>query len=107
MVHFKNLVLLSALAAVYQNNEDSKQVISIISVGVALAYFCGILSSHIFLHFCRTEEFKKIARKKFSCHSRGESSWLLDDKGSMIKQLVEPTESEVCLRRESLICSQK
>ena len=38
-----NLVLLSALAAVYQNNEDSKQVISIISVSVALAYFCGIL----------------------------------------------------------------
>ena len=98
---YLNLGLLSGLAAVYQNNENQKQMVTIISVCVAFALFSGILLLHIFILFRCTERFKKIA-KKFGNNASEESGRLLEDEG---EQLVEPTTSEVCLRRESLIYS--
>ena len=49
---FLNLSLLSALAAVFQNDDNSEQVVTIISVSVALATFTGILLFHVFLRVC-------------------------------------------------------
>ena len=98
-----NLVLLSALAAVYQNSENQMQLITIISVSIALALFCGILLFHVVI---RLKEIKKLAHKKFGHHSRAETSLLLQDEGNIVEQRVQPTASEVCLRRESLIYSQ-
>ena len=93
---FLNLGLLSALAAVYQDDASNEQVVTIISVCVALVTFTGVLFFHMLLYFhhnfikCfnKNEEFKR----------------LLEDEGNdTVEQLVEPTSSEVCMRRESLI----
>ena len=50
---FLNLGLLSALAAVYQNNHFNEQVITIVSISAALVTFIGILLFHIFQRFCQ------------------------------------------------------
>ena len=97
-----NLGLLSALAALYQNNENKEQVITIISVSVALVTFIGILLFHIFLCLRHTKRIKNLF-KKFGRNASEESVSLLEDEGGIVEQLVEPTTSEVCLRRESLI----
>ena len=88
-----NLGLLSALAAVYQNDYNSEQMVTIISVSVAFITFIGVLLFHVFLRF----------RYKFSnyCNKNEESESLLISTAE--QQLVEPTQSEVCMRRESLI----
>ena len=88
-----NLGLLSALAAVYQNDYNSEQMVTTISVSVALITFIGILIFHVFLRF----------RWKLSnyCNKNEESESLLTSTAE--QQLVEPTQSEVCMRRESLI----
>ena len=101
---YLNLGILSALATVYQNNENQKQMVSIISVSAALVLFCGILLFHVFLRFRRTKRLKKML-KKFGRNASEESERLLEDEGGTVEQLVEPTTSEVCLRRESLIYS--
>ena len=93
-----NLGLLSALAAVYKNNVNNEQVVTIISVSVALVTFIGILLFHVFLRFHRTKRFQNML-KKFGRNASEESERLLED---IVEQLVEPTSSEVCLRRESL-----
>ena len=100
-----NLGLLSALAAVYQNNEHQKQLVTIISVSIALVSFGGIVLFHVLLRLSHTKYFNKIFSKRFACcGSREESMSLL---GSMAEQHVQqPTVSEVCLKRESLIYSQ-
>ena len=46
---FLNLGLLSALGAVYQNDKKNGQVVTIISVSVALVTFVGIIVYHMFL----------------------------------------------------------
>ena len=51
---FLNLGLLSALAAIYQNDDNNEQVITIISVSVALVTFVGVLLLHIFYAFVTT-----------------------------------------------------
>ena len=100
-----NLGLLSALAAVYQNNEHQKQLVTIISVSIALVSFGGIVMFHVLLRLSRTKCFNKIFSKRFGRYgSREESMSLL---GSMAEEHVQqPTVSEVCLKRESLIYSQ-
>ena len=91
---FLNLGLLSALAAVYQNDDNNEQVVTIISVSVALVTFVGVLLFHIFLHF----------RHYFIKNKNEESKRLLKgEESSPIEQLVEPTSSEVYMRRGSLI----
>ena len=87
----------------YQSNENKKrQFVSIISVSAALALFIGIILFHVFLRFRRTKRLKNML-KKVGRNASEESERLLEDEG---EQLVEPTTSEVCLRRESLIYSQ-
>ena len=91
---FLNLGLLSALAAVYQNDNNNEQVVTVISVSAALFTFSGIFLFHIFLRI----------RHYFSnwCDTKKESESLLDNEESA-EQLIEPTSSEVYMRRESLI----
>ena len=58
--------------------------------------FMGILLFHMFLRFCHN--FVKCGNKN------EESERLLEDEASgAVEQLVEPTSSEVYMRRESLI----
>ena len=93
-----NLGLLSALAAVYQNDNNSEQIVTTISISVALVTFSGVMFLHILLRF----------RHNFIeyCNQNAvESNGLLTnkDESSPVEQLVEPTSSEVFMRRESLI----
>ena len=90
---FLNLGLLSALAAVYQNDDNNEQVITIISVSVALVTFIGVLLFHLFLRY----------RHNIKCCNKNEESERLLEESSAVEQLVEPTSSEVYMRRESLI----
>ena len=94
-----NLGLLSALAAVYQNNNNSEQVVTTISVSVAFIAFTCILFYRILLRTnkkCFGKAIKNFWRKK-----NKESKKLLDVSS---KQTVsKPTSSEVFLKRESLI----
>ena len=93
---FLNLGLLSALAAVFQNVEKNEQVVTIISVSVALVTFIGVLLFHMFLRY--RHNFIKC------CKKNEESERLLKgEESSAVQQLVEPTSSEVYMRRESLI----
>ena len=90
------LGLLSALAAVYQDHNYKEKMDTIISVSVALSTFIGVLLFHMFLRF----------RHNFTkrCNKNEESERLLEDKGNgAVEQLVEPTSTEVFMRRESLI----
>ena len=92
-----NLGLLSALAAVYQNDSNSEQMVTIISVSIALVTFIGVIISHVILCF-------RLNFMKYYKQNAVESKSLLkDEENSEVKQLVEPTSSEVCMRRESLI----
>ena len=93
---FLNLGLLSALAAVYQSHNNNEQVVTIISVSAALVTFIGILLYHVYLRF-----FYNFFKR---CIKNEESESLLNSEESgTAEQLVEPTSSEVCIRRESLI----
>ena len=69
-------------------------MVTVISVSAALFTFSGIFLFHIFLRI----------RHYFSnwCDTKKESEGLLDNEESA-EQLVEPTSSEVYMRRESLI----
>ena len=92
---FLNLGLLSALAAVYQNNHFNEQAITIVSISAALVTFIGILLFHIFQRFC--QNFIK-------CCSKNEEtdSLLVDEEGDAVSEQSVPT-FEVYMRRESLI----
>ena len=93
---FLNLGLLSALAAVYQDNRNNEQVVTIISVSVALSTFIGVFLFHMFLRF--RHNFIKC------CNKNEEFERLLEDEDNgAVEQLVEPTSTEVYMRRESLI----
>ena len=102
---FLNLGLLSALVAVYQKNEKNGQVVTIISVSVALVMFVGILAYHMFLHVKNMKCCRKYVIYKFSRDNSEESEKLLEDEDYVYKQLVQPTSSELCLKRETLIYS--
>ena len=92
-----NLGLLSALAAVYQNDNNSEQIVTIISVSVALVTFIGVMFLHILLRF--RHNFIEYCNR-----NAAESKSLLKNiESSPVEQLVEPTSSEVYMRRESLI----
>ena len=94
---FLNLGLLSALAAIYQNDGNKEQVVTIISISVALVTFIGVMLFHMFLRF--RHNFIKCCNKneEFKSLLKGE------EESGAVEQLVEPTSSEVYMRRESLI----
>ena len=89
-----NLGLLSALAAVYQNDDNNEQVVTIISVSVALVTFIGILLFSLLLRFCYNFTLKCSIKNE-------ESERLLEYEEA--RQLVVPTSTEVFMKRESLI----
>ena len=95
---FLNLGLLSALAAVFQNDDNSEQVVTIISASVALATFTGILLFHVFLRVNNNKGFGKFIKKSKST----DSEQLLKDDAYQ-RPLAQPTFTEVCLKRESLL----
>ena len=95
-----NLGLLSALAAVYQNDNNSEEIVTKISVSVALITFIGALLFHISLRFHYKFNFIKYCYDSKNEESR---SLLRSQEISAAEQLVEPTSSEVFMRRESLI----
>ena len=100
---FLNLGLLSALAAVYQDHENKGEMVTIISLGVALVTFVGILFFHVILRTKNSKWFRKYV-KKF-CRRRNEESKLLTDVSSN-EPPSKPTSSDVFLKRETLIeCS--
>ena len=93
---FLNLGLLSALAAVYQNNHYNEQVITIVSISAALVTFIGILLFHTIQRFCKNTDIKCCSKKE------EEYSLLVDEEGDTDTEHSVPT-FEVCMRRESLI----
>ena len=57
---YLNLGLLSALTAVYQNNDSNGQWVTIVSVGVAFVTFAGVLLYHLFEISSTFSDFSKM-----------------------------------------------
>ena len=109
---YLNLGLLSALAAVFQNNGYNEEVVSIISVSVALATFIGLLLFHAYLRVKNNymdmyQWFKKCAHavKRYGSKGDEESERILDDDDDPYERLIQPTSSDIdtYMKRESLI----
>ena len=82
----------------FQNDDNNEQVVTIISVSVALATFTGILLFHVFLCVNNNKGFGKFIKKSKSADSE---QLLKDD--TYQRPLAQPTFTEVCLKRESLL----
>ena len=100
-----NLILLSAIYSSLYEKLDVQQVVTIISVSVALVTFIGVLVYHMFLRVKTFECFKKFVITKFNRTNSEESERLLEDEDYVYKQLVQPTSTDVWMKRESLIYS--
>ena len=102
-----NLSLFSAVYNTWYENVDIQQVVTIISVSVALVTFIGILFFQVFLRAKSTKFFKKFAIiKKFRRRNNEESeSLLIDEEDYSCKPLVQPTSTDVWMTREPLIYS--
>ena len=99
-----NLSLLSAIYNTWYENLNVQQVVTIISVSIALVEFTGILFFHVLLRVKNVGFFRKfILSKKFGRRNDLETVNLL--KNDDHKQLVQPTFSDVWMTRESLIYS--
>ena len=97
-----NLAMLSAIYNPwYDSVKDSGVEVTIVSVSVALIIFIGILFYHVYLRLKTFKCFKKFEKKS---NSEEESERLLDE-DYMNKQLVQPTSTDVWMKRESLIYS--
>ena len=99
-----NLSLLSAIYNTWYENLNVQQVVTIISVSIALVAFTGILLFHVLLRAKNVGLFRKfILSKNFGRKNDLETVNLL--KNDDHKQLVQPTSSDVWMTRESLIYS--
>ena len=96
-----NLGLLSALGAVYQDDSSREQVVTVISVSVALVTFIGILLFHVLFHTKIGKYFRKYIVKQLHHKKNNESEKLLDVSSN--QPISSPTSSDVFLKRESLI----
>ena len=103
-----NLALLSAIYNPWYDSvkdESTELPVAIISVSIALATFVGVVVFHVILRFQKIKHLKNfpiIMKLSRSMIKTEESERLLED-DVVVRRLVEPTTSEVCLRRESLI----
>ena len=100
-----NLALLSAIYNPWYDSLKDTGVdidVTIVSVSVALVIFIGILFYHVLLRVKTFKCFKKFVKKKSNCEE--ESERLLDE-DYMNKELVQPTSTDVWMKRESLIYS--
>ena len=102
-----NLILLSAIFNPWLDQSPSaQQVVTTISVGVAFVMFISILAYHVFLRVKNIKCLKRFAITKYRRSNNEETERLLeDDEDYVCKRLVQPTSSEVWMKRESLIYS--
>ena len=100
-----NLILLSAIYSSLYRKLSVQQVVTIISVSVAFIVFIGALVYHISLRVKNVKCFKKFVINKFNRTNSEESERLLEDEDYVYKQLVQPTSTDVWMKRESLIYS--
>ena len=100
-----NLALLSAIYNPwYDSFKETGVDVTIISVSAAFAMFIGVIIYHTFILFKNLKCFKKFANTR--SNSEPESERLLDDDEKYVcKQLVQPTSSDVWMKREPLIYS--
>ena len=102
-----NLALLSAIYNPWYDSvkdENTELPVAIISVSIALATFVGVVVFHVILRFQKIKHLKNlpiIMKLSRSTIKTEESERLFED-DVVVRRLVEPTTSEVCLRRESL-----
>ena len=99
-----NLILLSAIYNPY-GKSGVQQVVTIVSISVAFVTFIGVLVYQVFVRVKYFEYFKKFAIKKFNRINSEESERLLENEDNVYKQLVQPTSTDVWMKRESLIYS--
>ena len=101
-----NLILLSAIFGLLEQSASAQQVVTIISVSVAFVMFICVLAYHVFLRVKNIKCLKKFAITKYRRSKYEETESLLEDsedyKG---ERLVQPTSTEVWMKRESLIYS--
>ena len=96
-----NLILLSAIYNPWYGKLSAQQVVSIISVSVALATFTCVVVLHAFLRGVKyIKRFNKFIRR---CNSEESGGLLEEEENDKSQQLVQPTSSDVWMRRESLI----
>ena len=96
-----NLTLLSAIYSGSYERLNAQNELSVISVSSAFSVFLGVISFHVILY---SKNLVLKLTRYCNNHSREAGSLLHDDEeGHTCQQLVQPTTSEVCLRRESLI----
>ena len=99
-----SLLNLALLSAIYLWH-DTELPIAIISVSIALATFVGVVVFHAILRLQKIKYLKNlpIIMKLSRCTIKTEESERLLEDDVIVRRLVEPTTSEVCLRREPLI----
>ena len=98
-----NLILLSAIYNPWYGKLDTQQVITVISMSAAFAVFIVTIVFHTIVRVKNIECFEKF----FKCckiRNSEESERLLEnEENRTCQQLVQPTSSDVWLRRESLL----
>ena len=102
-----NLILLSAIFnAGLDQSASAQQVVTIISVSVAFVMFISVLAYHVFLRVKNMKCLKKFAITKCYRSNNEETERLLEDSEDYVcKRLVQPTSTEVWMKRETLIYS--
>ena len=96
---FLNLAMLSAIYIKTPHID-----VTVISVSVAFVMFIGVIVYHLFFRVKSILCFKKFGKENFN--RQEESERLLDDENYARKRLVEPTSTDVWMKREPLIYSQ-
>ena len=99
-----NLILLSAIFNPWLDQSASaQQVVTIISVSVAFVMFISILAYHVFLRMKNIKCLKKFAITKCYRSNNEETERLLEDNEDYVgERIVQPTSTEVWMKRESL-----
>ena len=102
ILEWASLINLTLLSAIYSGSSKSfeQNVISVISVSLAFSVFLGVISFHVILY---SKALVLKLTRYCNNHSRESGRLLQDEERHTCQQLVQPTTSEVCLRRESLI----
>ena len=97
-----NLILLSSIYSSLHGKSDAQQVVTIVSVSIAFVTFLGVIAFHVLV---RAKMINSIERfiAKFSCNNEESQSLLDGEENHVQQQLEQPTSSEVCLKRETLI----
>ena len=98
-----NLVLLSAIYNPWNGIAAVQQVVTVISVSVALATFMGVIVLHAILRVNFIKRFNKFVKLCKNRDRKLSEKLLEDETNHTCRELVQPTSSDLWLRRESLI----